>query len=129
MVLPHAQPGEVIDVHPLGPALGGTRTATLVKTPTLEVIRLIIPADKEVCHHHEMTGEVMVHCLEGLITVQINGDSRVLEAGQTLYLRRAAAFALRDRGCLGALDDPAGLAKSCTGEDSARGKTFRPRNG
>jgi len=86
MALPHAQPGEVIDVRPLGPALGGTRTATLVKTPTLEVIRLIIPADQETCHHHEMAGEVMVDCLEGLITVQINGDSRVLEAGQTLYL-------------------------------------------
>jgi len=28
----------------------------------------------------------MVDCLEGLITVQINGDSRVLEAGQTLHL-------------------------------------------
>ncbi|MGA2701174.1 MAG: cupin domain-containing protein [Isosphaeraceae bacterium] len=86
MALPRAQPGEVIDVRPLGPALGGTRTATLVKTPTLEVIRLIIPADQETCHHHEMAGEIMVHCLEGLITVQINGDSRVLEAGQMLYL-------------------------------------------
>ncbi len=95
MALPHAEPGEVIDVRPLGPALAGTQTATLVKTPTLEVIRLIIPVDKEVCHHHEMTGEIMVHCLEGLITVQINGDSRVLEAGQMLYLAGGQPHSLR----------------------------------
>ncbi len=66
-----------------------------MKTPTLEVIRLILQADKEVCHHHEMTGEVMVHCLEGLITVQINGDSRVLEAGQMLYLSGGQPHSLR----------------------------------
>ena len=95
MALPHAQPGEVIDVRPLGPALGGTLTATLVKSPTLEVIRLIIPADKETCHHHEMAGEVVVHCLEGLITVQINGDSCVLEAGQMLYLSGGQPHLLR----------------------------------
>jgi len=86
MALPDAQPGKVIDVRPLGPALGGTRTATLVKTPTLEVIRLIIPANKETCHHHEMAGEVMVHCLEGLINRPDQCDSRVLEAGQMLYV-------------------------------------------
>ncbi len=95
MALPHAQPGEVIDVRPLGPALGGTQTSTLVKTPTLEVIRLILQAGKEVCHHHEMTGEVMVHCLEGLITVQINGDSRDLAAGQMLYLSGGQPHSLR----------------------------------
>jgi quercetin dioxygenase-like cupin family protein len=95
MALPHAQPGEVIDVRPLGPALGGTQTSTLVKIPTLEVIRLILLPGKEVCHHHEMTGEVMVHCLEGLITVQINGDSRVLEAGQMLYLSGGQPHSLR----------------------------------
>jgi quercetin dioxygenase-like cupin family protein len=86
MAIPHAKSGEVIDVRPLGSALAQAQTTTLVKTPTLEVIRLIIPAGKEICHHHEMTGEIMVHCLEGLITVQINGDSRVLEASQMLYL-------------------------------------------
>jgi quercetin dioxygenase-like cupin family protein len=63
--------------------------------PTLEVIRLIIPAEKEVCHHHDMGGEVVVHCLEGLITVQINGDSRVLEVGQMLYLAGGQPHSLR----------------------------------
>jgi quercetin dioxygenase-like cupin family protein len=95
MALPHAEPGEVIDLRPLGPALGGTQTATLVKTPFLEIIRLILLAGKETCHHHELAGEVMVHSLEGLITVQINGDSRVLEAGQMLYLSGGQPHSLR----------------------------------
>ena len=71
---------------PVGTGVGRHADSHPGEDPTLEVIRLIIPADKETCHHHEMAGEVMVHCLEGLITVQINGDSRVLEAGQMLYL-------------------------------------------
>ncbi len=95
MALPHAEPGEVIDLRPLGPDLGGTQTAILVKIPFLEVIRLILLAGKEVCHHHELAGEVMVHCLEGLITVQINGDSRVLEVGQMLYLSGGQPHSLR----------------------------------
>ena len=43
MAIPHAQPGEVIDVRPLGPALAGAMTTALVKTESLEVIRLVIP--------------------------------------------------------------------------------------
>src|SRR5512144_22045 len=46
MAIPHAKPGEVIDVRPLGSALAQAKTTTLVKTPTLEVIRLIIPEGK-----------------------------------------------------------------------------------
>ena len=80
---------------PVGAGVGRPRTATLVKTPTLEVIRLIIPADKEICHHHDMAGEIMVQCLEGLITVQINGDTCVLEAGQMLYLSGGQPHSLR----------------------------------
>lgn len=88
MAIPHAKSGEVIDVRPLGSALADAKTAALVKTDKLEIIRLVLPAGKEVCHHHEVAGELLVQCLEGLVTVQINGDSRVLEAGQMLYLGR-----------------------------------------
>ena len=95
MAIPHAKPGEVIDVRPLGSALAQAKTTTLVKTPTLEVIRLIIPEGKESCHHHDLAGEIMVQCLEGLITVQIDGDTRVLEASQVLYLSGGQPHALR----------------------------------
>ncbi len=95
MAIPHAKPGEVIDVRPLGSALAQARTTTLVKTPTLEVIRLIIPADREICHHHDLAGEITVQCLEGRITVQIDGDTRVLEASEMLFLSGGQPHTLR----------------------------------
>ena len=94
-LIPHAKPGEVIDVRPLGSALAQAKTTTLVKTPTLEVIRLIIPEGKEICHHHDLAGEIMVQCLEGQITVQIDGDTRVLAAGEMLYLAGRESHAIR----------------------------------
>jgi hypothetical protein len=47
MAIPHAKPAEVIDIRPLGTKIDGTRTSTLVKTDSLEVIRLVLPAGKE----------------------------------------------------------------------------------
>ena len=51
MAISHAQPGQVIDVRPFGPALAGARTTALVKTESLEVIRLVIPRGKEIPTH------------------------------------------------------------------------------
>jgi quercetin dioxygenase-like cupin family protein len=95
MAIPHAKSGDVIDIRPLGPALAGARTETLVKTPTLEILRLILSAGKEVCHHHDLAGEITVQCLEGRITVQVDGDTRVLEAGEMLYLAGCESHAIR----------------------------------
>jgi quercetin dioxygenase-like cupin family protein len=95
MAITHAKSGEVLEIRPLGPALATRRTSTLVKSPALEVIRLILQEGKEICHQHAMAGEVLIQCLEGLITVQVDGDSRTLEAGQMLYLARGESHAIR----------------------------------
>jgi quercetin dioxygenase-like cupin family protein len=86
MAIPHAQPGEVIDVRPLGPALAGARTTALVKTEALEVIRLVLPRGKEI-PTHETRGEVTVHCLEGRVAFTAGGVAHELESGQLLYLQ------------------------------------------
>jgi quercetin dioxygenase-like cupin family protein len=85
MAIPHAQPGEVIDVRPLGPALAQTKTTTLVKTSTLEVIRLVVPAGKEV-PTHRVAGEITVQCLEGRVAFTAGAVTRELHAGQMLFL-------------------------------------------
>jgi hypothetical protein len=85
MAIPHAQSGEVVDVHPLGPALATARTTTLVKSKTLEILRLVVPAGKEI-PSHQVAGEVTLLCLEGTVGIPVDGDTRVLEAGQLLYL-------------------------------------------
>ena len=51
MAIPHAKSGDLIDVWPLGPTLTGAKTVTLIKSDALEVIRLVIPADKDIAPH------------------------------------------------------------------------------
>ncbi len=85
MAIPHAKPGELIDIRPLGPTLAQTRTTTLVKTKTLEIIRLVIPKGKDIPEHRAF-GEITVQCLEGRIAFVTGSTRRELAAGQLLYL-------------------------------------------
>lgn len=85
MAIPHAQPGEVIDVRPLGAALASSKTSTLIKTERLQVIRLILPAGKSLSEH-TAPGPITVHCLEGHITFTTLGKTQELQAGQMVYL-------------------------------------------
>lgn len=85
MAIPHAKPGEVIDIRPLGSALAEARTTTLVKTKTLEIIRLVIPSGKDI-PAHQVHGEITVLCLEGRVAFTAGNTTRDLKAGQLLYL-------------------------------------------
>lgn len=94
MAIPHAKSGNVIDVRPLGPALANTKTTTLVKSGTLEVLRLIVPANKDIAQH-QTNGEVTIQCLEGSVGIHVNGLTQVLDAGQLMYLSAGELHAVR----------------------------------
>jgi quercetin dioxygenase-like cupin family protein len=94
MAIPHAQPGELIDVRPLGSALPATQTATLVKTDGLEVIRLVLPAGREI-KAHVAPGPMTLQCLEGRVAFTTMGKTLDLSAGQMLHLAAGEAHALR----------------------------------
>lgn len=85
MALQHAQPGEVIDVRPLGSALTTAKTTTLVKSKEVEILRLVMVAGK-VLAEHKAPGAITVHCLEGKIAFTSLGTTRELTAGQMLFL-------------------------------------------
>jgi quercetin dioxygenase-like cupin family protein len=85
MAIPHSNPGEVIDVRPLGSSLATAKTATLLKTGKIEVVRLVMTAGKEIAEH-KAPGEITVQCLEGRITFTALGQTHELTAGQLLYL-------------------------------------------
>ena len=85
MAIPHAQPGEAVDVRPLGAALAESKTNTLFKTENVEVVRIVMPAGKEISEH-EAPGEIIVQCLEGKIAFTAQGKTEELEEGQLLYL-------------------------------------------
>ena len=65
MAIPHAKSGEVIDLRPVGEAQAPPLTSTLVKTDRLEIIRLAVPAGKEL-PRHQVAGEITVQCIEGV---------------------------------------------------------------
>ena len=85
MAIPHAKPGEVVDVRPLGSALASAQTQTVVRAEQVEVIRLVVQAGKEI-PEHKAKGEVIVHCLEGRVAFTASGKTQTLEAGHLLYL-------------------------------------------
>src|SRR5689334_7739473 len=86
MAIPHAQPGQVLDVRPLGPALASAQTTTLIRTTSLEVIRLIVPSGKHI-PEHKAKGDIVVHCLEGEVAFTAAGRTENLRSGELLFLR------------------------------------------
>lgn len=94
MAIPHANPGDVIDVRPLGADLATTKTHTLVKTEHIEVVRLVMTAGKELSEH-KAPGEITVQCLEGKIAFTALGKSEELSAGQMLYLSAGEPHSVR----------------------------------
>ena len=84
MAIPHASPGDVIDVRPLGTKLSGSRSHALFKSADLEVIRLVLPAG-EGLPPHGVAGEITLQCIEGRIAFHCAAGMRELAAGQLIH--------------------------------------------
>ncbi len=93
MAIHHAASGDIVDIRPLGAELARTPTSVLVKTSTLEVIRLVVPAGKDISNH-TAPGDITVQCLEGAVDFTTGGHSRRLATGQMLYLAAGTLHAL-----------------------------------
>ncbi|WP_442509029.1 cupin domain-containing protein [Novipirellula sp. SH528] len=94
MAIQHAKPGEVFDVSPLGDAIADTKTSTLLKTETFEVLRLNLPAGKIIAEH-KAPGEISVQCIEGRVTFTTMGQANELTAGKMLFLSAAEPHAVQ----------------------------------
>jgi quercetin dioxygenase-like cupin family protein len=102
MAIPHLQPGEAVDVRPLGDRLATERTVALFKSEHLELMRLVLRRGKAL-PPHRVAGEITIQCIEGSIDVTAEGASHVLAAGQLLYLLgnvEHAVLALEDSSAL-----------------------------
>jgi quercetin dioxygenase-like cupin family protein len=84
MSIQHAASGKMIQLF-LGPALGNSKTMTLVKTADLELIRLVLAAGKDI-PMHKAPGEITVQCLEGRVAFTAGGKTQELTAGRLVYL-------------------------------------------
>jgi quercetin dioxygenase-like cupin family protein len=85
---------DIVDVRPLAAGFDAARTTTLVKTKQLELIRLVLPAGKEIAEH-QVAGEIMVQCLEGRVEFTSNDVTRSLSAGELVHLEGASKHSLR----------------------------------
>jgi nucleotide-binding universal stress UspA family protein/quercetin dioxygenase-like cupin family protein len=94
MPVPHARPGEIVDVRPFGADLLSTKTNALVKTKDVEVIRMVVPAGKEI-PMHQVKGELIVQCLEGRIEFTAVGRTQILETGRIFYLPKHEAHSIK----------------------------------
>ena len=94
MAIPHAASNQVVSVVPLGPDLAATKTWTLIKTERMQVIRLIVPAGKEI-PAHDAPGEITVQCLEGRVAFMASGRTQELGPGQLIYLTARETHAIR----------------------------------
>jgi quercetin dioxygenase-like cupin family protein len=89
-----ARPGEVVDIRPLGPTLAFVHTRALLLAEPVQIIRLIVPADKEIAEH-KARGELVVQCLEGRVAFTALGKTQTLAAGSLLYLPAGEPHSLK----------------------------------
>ena len=93
MSIQHAKPSDSIQLS-LGAKLRSSKTMTLVKTDDLELIRLIVPAGKEI-PSHKASGEITVQCLEGRVAFTVEGKTQELTTGQLRYLSAGQSHAVK----------------------------------
>lgn len=79
---------------PLGQAVSAATSTTLMKSDGLELIRLVIPAGKEIPPHRN-PGEITVQCIEGHISFKHEGHAIDLRAGDLLHLCPKEIHALK----------------------------------
>jgi quercetin dioxygenase-like cupin family protein len=85
MALPHAQPLDVIDVRPLAAGLRAEVTTSLLKTPELQLMRLVLRAGQGL-PEHRVPGAITIHCLEGEAAVTTPASRCELAPGRLVML-------------------------------------------
>lgn len=90
----HAQSGQIVDLRPFGKDFSSQRTTAIVKAESFEAIRLVIPRDVEI-PEHKVAGDIMLHCLEGRVTLDLADAEHELSAGDWVYLEGSAIHRLK----------------------------------
>jgi quercetin dioxygenase-like cupin family protein len=90
MAIPHAAPGEPIDLF----SRRGPASAALVRDEHFEVFRLAMEAGKEL-PEHELASLSTIQCLRGRIEVRAQGRVEALATGYLMYLGSCEPRAIR----------------------------------
>ncbi len=94
MALPHARPLDVVDVRPLGAALDGQVSRSLLRSSSLQLMRVVLRRGESL-PEHRVPGEITVHCLEGEALLSMPSCEVALAAGQLVLLPGGEPHAVR----------------------------------
>ena len=88
MALHHATSGEVIRLQ------ASDGTTALAKTPSFETIHLVVKAGESI-PAHKVAGAMTLYCIDGAVTIEIDGKAVPMGTGHWLYLDPGVPHALR----------------------------------
>ena len=94
MALKHAQPLEVIDLHASNETRGTAVSSSLLKTPHLQLLQVVLAAGQTLPEHH-VPGEVTIQCIAGEADVRTPSRSCRLPAGCLVMLPAAEPHAVQ----------------------------------
>ncbi|MDM0053770.1 cupin domain-containing protein [Variovorax sp. J22R115] len=83
MAIPHASSGQVVNLRALD--VEAAETCALLKAGDIEIMWLVLPAGKQV-QSHAVSTSMTLHCVRGRVEVQLDGNMKLLEADQVMYL-------------------------------------------
>jgi quercetin dioxygenase-like cupin family protein len=85
MALPHAAAAEVIAAGPLGAALAGARSQTLVRDRGLQIFRLVLTPG-QVLPPHQVRDRMVIQCLDGSFAFETMGRRLTLRPGDLCHI-------------------------------------------
>lgn len=94
MTVEHARSGDLLAVEPTDACRGVTGAVALVHDERLEVMRWVLPANREVPEHLAY-GPLTVACLHGDVLLCLHDRERRMPAGSIAYLAAGERHALR----------------------------------
>jgi len=87
------RPGDIIDLVAATSSADAERLTTLFKTSQIEVLHIVVPRGSSL-PAHRAEGELVIHCLNGQVSVTAMQLRHQLRTGQLLYLDQAARFSI-----------------------------------
>ena len=85
MATHHAASGELVNLRSLATPLHDTQSTTLVREEQLKVMRLVLPAGKQL-PDHAVDGPMTMHCLQGVVNVTTRDSRQTMRPGDFMYL-------------------------------------------
>lgn len=93
MATERASHGQVVELASFPSKGAGASSRALVKTPDFEVLCIDLPSGASL-PPHEVGGPITVHCLQGDLSLSVNGEPRRMSAGAWVFLDGGTAHAV-----------------------------------